>query len=84
MHAISLDSIDIALLAAIKARPGQHMAEVLRGFTLLRESQSYDRIRRLAAWGFVELDRTSQRGKVFCNLTEAGRKALAGARPCTQ
>jgi len=84
MHSISLDSIDKALLAAIKAHPGQHMAGVLRGFKLLRGSQSHARIRRLAAGGFGELDRTSQRGRVFCNLTEAGRKVLAEAQPCTQ
>ncbi len=87
MHAINLDSVDKALLAAIKARPGQHMAAVLRGFRLMRESQSYARIRRLAAGGFVELDQTSQRGRAFCHLTDAGRRVLLEfeeARPCTR
>ncbi|MCX6677391.1 MAG: hypothetical protein NTU95_05540 [Methanothrix sp.] len=79
MHAIRLDSIDKALLAAIEARPGQHMAGVLRGFKLRRGSQSHARIRQLATGGFVKLDRTSQRGRVFCHLTDAGKKSLAEA-----
>ncbi|MFZ2472758.1 MAG: hypothetical protein WAW52_12575 [Methanothrix sp.] len=81
---MNLDSIDKALLTAIKARPGQHMAGVLRGFKLVRATQSYTRLRQLAAGGFVELDRTSQRGRVFCHLTDAGERCSEEGRPCTQ
>lgn len=79
-----LDSIDLALLAAIEAHPGQHMAAVLRDFERRRTSQSCARIKQMAAIGLVELDRTREKGRVFVDLTDAGRKMLAEAGPCTQ
>ncbi len=82
MRPISLDSIDMALLGAIRAHPGQHMAEVLRGFTLVGESQAYARVRGFDAGGFVKLDRVSRRGRVFCHITEVGEKTLVEAQPC--
>ncbi len=76
MQPISLDSIDAALLAAIKAHRGQCIADILREFKLRCASASYTRIEQLADAGLVELDRTSQKGRVVCHLTESGLKAL--------
>lgn len=86
MHGLrrELDGIDRTLLAAIEAHPDQHIAEALRGYTLLRDTQIYARIRQLAAEGFIELDRARQRGRVFGRLTDSGKKALTEARPCTE
>jgi DNA-binding MarR family transcriptional regulator len=72
-----LDRIDRAILAAIKAHPGQCIASVLRDFKLRHTSQSYARIRQMAAAGLVNRNRL--KGKVFVDLTESGRKALAEA-----
>jgi DNA-binding MarR family transcriptional regulator len=79
-----LDSIDRALLAAIEAHPGQHVAAILEDFELRRTTQAYARIRQLAKAGLVELDRTRVKGRVFAALTNSGRKALAEARQCTR
>ncbi len=76
MRPISLDSIDVALLAAIKTHPGQCIADILREFKLRCASASYVRISQLASVGLVELDRTSQKGRVVCHLTESGQEAL--------
>ncbi len=72
-----LDRIDRAILAEIKAHPGRCIADVFRHFKLRRASQFYARIRQMAAAGLVEQDRTREKGKVFVDLTESGRKALA-------
>lgn len=74
-----LDSIDRALLAAIEAHPGQHVAAILEGFELRRTSQAYARIRLLAKAGLVELDRAREKGRMFATLTDTGRKTLAEA-----
>jgi len=71
-----LDRIDRAILAAIKAHPGQCIAEIVRDSRLRHASKSYARIRQMAAAGLVEQDRTRQKGKVFVDLTESGLKAL--------
>jgi hypothetical protein len=70
-----LDRIDRAILAAIKAHPGRCIADIVRGSRLRHASQSYARIRHMAALGLV--NRNCQKGRVFVDLTESGRKALA-------
>lgn len=72
-----LDRVDRAILAAIKAHPGQCIADIVRDSKLRHTSQSYARIRQMASAGLV--DRNRQKGKVFVDLTESGRKALAEA-----
>jgi DNA-binding MarR family transcriptional regulator len=74
-----LDSIDQALLAAIAAHPGQHVAVILEGFELRRTTQAYARIRQLTKAGLVELDKTRVRGRMFATLTDTGKKTLAEA-----
>jgi DNA-binding IclR family transcriptional regulator len=70
-----LDRIDMAILAAIKAHPGQCIADIVRGSKLRHASQTYARIRHMAALGLV--NRNCQKGRVLVDLTESGRKALA-------
>jgi DNA-binding Lrp family transcriptional regulator len=65
MPVMALDAIDRALLAAIKADPGQAVYVLLRSFTARSKSILRRRLDILEDHGYVRLDRTSQRGRVF-------------------
>lgn len=67
-----LDEIDRSLLRAIKADPGRAAYVVVRALGDRSDRTYRKRLVRLAACGLVRLDRTAQRGRVLCYLTDAG------------
>jgi hypothetical protein len=72
---MTLDEIDRSLLRAIKAGPGRAAYVVVRPLKARSGRVYRERLDKLAACGLVRLDRTAQRGRVLCYLTDAGEAA---------
>jgi DNA-binding PadR family transcriptional regulator len=72
--------INIPLLQAVANHDGAMASVIIEPFLKLHhESGVRAQLDKLAAAGYIELDRRSVRGRVFVRITEAGRRALEEA-----
>lgn len=76
------DKIDIGILGAVDRISGAPLAEIIK---LCRKFGREDstirrRIAEMDVLGAVQLDRSKEKGKVFCIMTGYGRDVLAAGR----
>jgi DNA-binding transcriptional regulator PaaX len=80
------DKIDIGILGTVDRISGAPLAEIIK---LCRKFGREDstirrRIAEMDVWGAVQLDRSKEKGKVFCIITGYGRDILAEGRKTAQ
>jgi hypothetical protein len=78
MSGKELDKVDLQLLNRVAELSGSSVIKIVRTLDCRTAQALRDRLDRLAGLGYVNLDRTSYRGKVLVYQTEAGKVAITG------
>lgn len=72
-----MDPLAVKLLKAVAESDGKMAADILRPFRRkYSDSQLRYRLDVLESMGYIEQDRKSVSGRVFCYITSEGREAL--------
>lgn len=74
----TLDKVDLQLLNRVAELAGSSVTRIVKTLDCRTAQALRDRLDRLAGMGYVNLDRTSYRGKVLAYPTEAGKVAITG------